>query len=72
MTRHLTVVPEKTLSHNLNECRVPPDADAATAWAIREEYALRSARYRIARRGILGAVRTLNIALRGLDYEEAT
>lgn len=55
---------------NLDAITVPADADAALAWAIREEYALRSARYESARLGVVGTFLKLKAALVGLDAVE--
>lgn len=55
---------------NLNEINVPPDADAAAAWAIREEYELRRESYDIARMGFVGAMQRIYEVIVGLDEVE--
>lgn len=52
---------------NLNEIPDTDGMDAATRWAVWEEFNLRSERYEIHRTGIAGAMRRLAAAFRGAE-----
>jgi hypothetical protein len=55
------------MNGNLNEINIPFDADEALVWAIGRESELREERYRIARLGLLGALKNFQAVLVGLD-----